>query len=230
MNLTKKSAILLTALGLTAGTVGTIAIQTHAQSASSTPSGNSGFHNFTKPAAVGTVTAINGSSLTLSDKRSGATYTVDASGATIQKFPAPGNNQSGSTPPAPTNISVSDIKVGDVIAVDGTVSGSDIVATKILDGLAMGRHWMGGMRGPHGTVGTVSGINGNTVTLSGKNGTTYTVDLSNSQIEKLTPVTAGDIKVGDQLNVEGKVSGSSITASHVLDGLAFPKAPNTNQP
>lgn len=76
---------------------------------------------------------------------------------------------------------------------------------------------MGGMG--RGVVGTVSAVNGNTITLTDKSGKTYTVDASNAKISKVVDLTVGDIKVGDTLGVQGSVSGTTVTAKHVMDGV-----------
>ena len=81
-------------------------------------------------AVVGTVSAVSGNSITISgrtwagrgeDSGTGTTYTVDASGATVTK------NNSAST--------VSAITVGDTIAVQGTISGTNVTAKSIKDGV-----------------------------------------------------------------------------------------------
>lgn len=81
--------------------------------------------------------------------------------------------------------------------------------------------WHRGMhqgKGPS-VIGTVSAVNGSTITLTGKDGTTYTVDASSSQISKISQVSVSDIKVGDTLGIEGTVSGSSVSAKHIMDGV-----------
>lgn len=68
----------------------------------------------------GTVSAINGTILTVKSKN-GTTYTVEASIAKIVK------NAATST------IEVTDIKVGDIVMIEGTVSGTTVSAKKIID-------------------------------------------------------------------------------------------------
>ena len=89
------------------------------------------------PAAVGKVTAVSGSSITISGMGKGATqtYTIDASGAAITKITAPAAK--GDKPTTAT-IATSGIAVGDMIAVEGTVNGSAITATKVVDGAGFG--------------------------------------------------------------------------------------------
>src|ERR1700722_5977915 len=78
-----------------------------------------------RPAVVGTVSAVSGTTLTVTGMAgpnggSPTTYTFDASSATVTK--------SGQTS------SVSSIAVGDTVAVQGTVSGTTVTATSIRDG------------------------------------------------------------------------------------------------
>jgi hypothetical protein len=74
--------------------------------------------------------------------------------------------------------------------------------------------------GGGGAVGTVSAINGTSITLAGKNGTTYTVDVTNAKITKAKSVIQpSGIAVGDTLFVGGTLSGTSITAKVVMDGV-----------
>ena len=68
MNISKKSAVLFSTLALVGGVAGTIAIETHAatptttaattQSATTSPTGHP-MHMGVKPAAFGTVTAVS---------------------------------------------------------------------------------------------------------------------------------------------------------------------------
>jgi hypothetical protein len=70
----------------------------------------------------GIVASISGTTLTMTEEsdEGGATYTVDASSATVSKDGA--------------SASLSSIAVGDKIFVKGTVSGTSVVATTINDG------------------------------------------------------------------------------------------------
>jgi hypothetical protein len=76
------------------------------------------------PAATGTVASISGNTLTVTDN--GTTYTVDASNAAFSV-----NKSAG------TSLANSGIIVGDTVTVFGTVSGSNIAATRIMDGKGM---------------------------------------------------------------------------------------------
>ncbi|MCL5666942.1 MAG: DUF5666 domain-containing protein [Patescibacteria group bacterium] len=74
------------------------------------------------PAASGTVTAINGNTITLAGSDN-ATYTVDASNAQLMVVK-----------PAGTSLQNSGIANGDTLTVFGTLSGNNIAATRIFDG------------------------------------------------------------------------------------------------
>jgi hypothetical protein len=253
----KKLMIVAGGVALLAGGAGTaIAMQSHAQSRVATSAGQVQLTDSAdqstgqsttstkhtkpaKPAAVGTVTAISGSTLTVTDKQSNTTYTVDASNATITKVTAPSaTTGTPTTPPAKpteTTISVSGIAVGDTVMVQGTVSGTSVTATKIVDGQMFGRR--GGMHGPKPAAqGTVTAVSGTTLTVTDKqSGTSYTVDASNATVKKIvaavaatttaqpakptiTTITASDIAVGDTVMVQGTVSGTNVTATSVTDG------------
>jgi hypothetical protein len=82
----------------------------------------------------GTVSAVNGTTLTVSitndndaDDTAGSptTYTVDASSATVLKG-------DGTTKPASSTLS--SVAVGDTVMIDGTVSGTSVTAKMIIDG------------------------------------------------------------------------------------------------
>jgi hypothetical protein len=168
------------------------------------------------PGVFGTVSAVNGNSLTVSGKTgfggtaTATTYTVDATNATVMKSGA------AST--------VSTIAVGDTVMVRGTVSGTNVTATMIRDGL-MGGPGMGkgNMRAPGVTT-----VSGNSLTLSSITGefgskgtsTTYTVDATNATVMKNgTASTVSAIAVGDKVMVQGTVNGTSVTATTIRDGV-----------
>ena len=72
--------------------------------------------------------------------------------------------------------------------------------------------------GDHGVMGTVSAVNGSTITLTGKDGSTYTVDATKASISKTSTIDVSGVAVGDTLMVGGTVSGTSVTADHIMDG------------
>ena len=161
----------------------------------------------------GVVSAISGTTITMTEGT--ATYTVTAGSATFTK--------NGAT------ATIADIKVGDTIAVEGTVSGTNVTATKVMDG--MPPH---GMRhAPLGNDGTVTAINGTTITMqeeADEGGAIYSVDASKATfVAKGVGGTIADIKVGNKIMVHGTVNGTSVTATEIMDGfgahMGFGKGP-----
>jgi len=168
-----------------------------------------------QPGVFGRVTAISGTTITITEGRENKTYTIDASGATFTKDG--------------TSSSISNIAVGDTIMVEGTISGTSIAAVKINSG-TMGRgpgNGKGDEKG-RGVKGTVSSISGNTLTVKGKTGPgaegrseiIYTVDASNATVKKDGATsTVSSIAEGDTVMVRGTVSGTNITATSIDDGV-----------
>lgn len=181
-----------------------------------------------RPGVVGKVSAVNGDILTVAGRQGfgstsvATTFTVDATNAVVKK------NNATST--------VSSIAVGDTVAVQGTVSGTNVTATMIRDGVGM----MGGRRGPGGmgprsatstpptspvvgngqpiVAGTVSAISGSTVTINNKSNVQYTIDASNAKIlEGQNTIALSSVAVGDSVVVQGTVNGTSVTATTIID-------------
>jgi hypothetical protein len=209
MNLAIPAAVVATSIAV--GFAGITAAESTATNPASAGT-TSGQHQGMRPGVFGKVTAVSGTTLTVesTNPKDNTTtmYTVDASSASVKKV-AQGS--------APTNSSVSAIAVGDSVAVRGTVSGTNVTATSIMDGIMPFGH--GGMgRGP-GVGGTVTGVSGNTITITGKDGKIYTIDASNASLDKLSTINVSDVQVGDQVGAEGTLSGTTLTAKHVLDGM-----------
>jgi len=172
------------------------------------------------PMIVGTVSAVNGNSITVTGRNATptiVTYTVDATNATVTK------NNTAST--------VSAIAVGDTIAVQGTVSGTNVTAKTIRDGV------MGGPRGVARTpqdqpqiqgngqpvvAGKVTTVSGNSITITNNSNVTYTIDATNAKfvVGGVTNPTISNVTVGDNLVVQGTVNGNSVTATSVIDQKA----------
>jgi len=205
---------------------------------------------------VGTVNAVSGTSLTVtavtraarptpesaappkalgtgSEATTTVTYTVDASNAKIYK---------GS---ATTTVSISSIATGDTVMVQGTVTGTNVAATVIRDGVGgmMGRgpgdmpgigdgHWSGSTSTASGTPpiqgngepivgGSVTAISGTMLTVTNKSNVTYTVDAASATVVKGgTSSVLSNVAVGDTLIVQGTVNGTSVTASSIIDQSA----------
>ncbi len=170
-----------------------------------------------KPTAMGSITAINGSTLTLNDKRANATYTVDVSNATFTTRQKPTTE---GAKPTETTTTLANLKVGDRVGVTGTLSGTSITATAVMTGDGgMGGHGFGDH---HGVRGTVSAVSGSTLTVTGQNGTTYTVDASGATTSKVQTIRLSEISVGDSVDVGGTVTGTTVTAKNILDGMPKP--------
>lgn len=220
--LQKLSAIPLAAIVmLGGGAVAGYATLAGAQTAGSTT--QSGTMPQRAPGVHGAISAINGTTLTVTDERSGTAYTVDASAASVKKF------VEGS---GPTTAALSDLAVGQKVSVRGTVSGTSIVATEITQGDFKGDFKKGdfkgpGKGGPHGGMGsgvqgTVSAVSGSTITVTGKDGQTYTVNAGSATVQHMVTGSLSDITVGDTIGVQGTVSGTSITATTIMDGIPTP--------
>jgi hypothetical protein len=114
--------------------------------------------------------------------------------------------------------------------VQGTVSGTSVTANTVRDGLMPGGPTMG--RAP-GVFGTVASVSGDTLTVTSKmgpitsaagsanaSGTTYTVDATNATVMKAgASSSVSAIAVGDTVLVTGTVSGTSVTATTIRDGM-----------
>lgn len=180
----------------------------------------------------GTVSAISGNTITVTSKqRSNPTattatvstiYTVDATNAKITK-----NNIAGT---------ISSIVVGDTLVVQGTVTGTNVVATTIRDDVmrsGLGNIDNSGQKlstiignGQPVVLGTVSLINGGVLTITNKSNITYTVDATNAKItEGPNTILVSNIAVGDNLVVQGTVNGNAVVASTIIDQT---KPVNTN--
>lgn len=174
--------------------------------------------NAHRPIVMGTISAISGSSITVAgragkDGAAATSHVVDASAAKIMKDKG-------------VAATLADLKVGDMIAVEGTTSGTSVTATTIFSGtpfagkLAGGAMGRGKGRGMPAVSGTVSSVSGTSITLAAKNGTAYTVDASAAKIMKGkgTAATAADVQAGDAIAVFGTSTGTSISATMIFDG------------
>ena len=183
---------------------------------------NGGGHGFGRggrmmqPGVFGTVSVINGNTITVSGRgaigqttvnpvTTPITWIVDATNATVTK------NNAAST--------VANIAVGDTVMVQGTVSGTNVTAKTIRDGVpAQGQSAIQG-NGQPVVAGSVTSVSGNTITITNKSNVTYTVDATNTKfvVTGVTSPTISNIVTGDNLVVQGTVNGNSVTASSVID-------------
>jgi len=139
---------------------------------------------------------------------------------------------------------ISSIAVGDTIMAQGTLTGTNLVATTIRDGV-MARKTPGTNNGqPEAKgqmpspftgngqpviAGTVSAVNGSVLTVTNKSNVTYTVDVTNAKIvQGQNTIAISGVVVGDSVIVQGTINGNSVTASSVIDQKAT--STTTNAP
>lgn len=179
-----------------------------------------------KPGVFGTVSAVNGNTITVTGKQGfganavATTFTVDATNAKVIK-----NNVAGT---------VSSILVGDTIVAQGTLTGTNLVATNIRDGVVVGRGLPNTNKmmnkqpeqalslitgnGQPVVVGTVSSIVGPTVVITNKSNVSYTIDATNAKITQgPNTISISNLAVGDMLVVQGTVNGNAVVASTIID-------------
>jgi hypothetical protein len=179
-----------------------------------------------KPAVFGTVSAVSGNIITVSGKQGfgtnavSVTFTVDATNAKIMK--------DGSAD-APTIVTISSINVGDRIMAQGTLTGTNLVATMIRDGrIPVPEKGNNGSKNPSVSpiagdgnpivAGTVSAVNGSVITITNKSNVTYTINASGAKIVKgSSTVLVSDIAVGDMIVVQGTINGNAVVATSVID-------------
>ncbi len=177
------------------------------------------------PVVFGTVTAVNGATLTvtetarpgISTTTAAKVYAVNADNAKIYK--------GGAT----STVSVASIAVGDTVMVEGTVSGTTVTATAIHDGVGRPIFARDASSTERGTppiqgngqpvvAGAVTAVNGTTITITNASNVTYTIDAASTTIVKDgTSTTIGSVASGDSLVVQGAVNGTSVTASSIID-------------
>ena len=159
----------------------------------------------------GTVTAINGSTITITNKK-GTLYTIDASSAKMRS--------AGEATP-----SLSTLKIGDTIAVMGTVTGNSVAAKTILEGVDFAKHGNKQMFNEKRIPGKITAINGSTITIEvggkTKNATAqdFTVTTTSSTIFKKNGQagTLSDLAVGQFISVAGTIdtNAKTITATEI---------------
>lgn len=176
----------------------------------------------TAPTAFGKITAITGTSITIVGK-SNTTYSVDATNAKITK----GKN---------TAATLSDLAVGNMIVVEGTLNGTTVSATAIRIGGPRGVE--GGkpsMMAPKGVMGTVSTVTGTNFTVASHvfmphmKGTTTLATIPTTLVNVVTggntvfmkdgaTSTLADVVSGVRVLVEGAkdTAGTTVTATKVI--------------
>lgn len=173
----------------------------------------------------GTVSAVTGNTITVINKRlmpgnATTTYIVDATNARITK--------------AGTTSTISVISVGDIVVVQGTINGTNVTATVVIDGMPIKVKDLDKKddkkdeasttpvivgNGQPIIAGTISAISSSTVTVTNKSNVTYTVDATNAKIvQGKNLVTISALKVGDAVVVQGAVNGNSVSAYSIIEG------------
>jgi hypothetical protein len=194
------------------------------QSPSSTPAATQGFGR--GQGASGTLSSINGTTLTLATAQGNVTVSA-SSGVAVER------TESGT---------ISDLKVGEVVTVIGAADANGVIAAGTVDaipqlqgalsalpsGVAPGSRRTpaaGGTASSNflngsgaGTLGTIASINGNTFTLNDAQGQ-ETVDIgSDTVIQKTVSGTFSDLQPGDFLTVVGSTDANgAITATRITD-------------
>lgn len=164
-----------------------------------------------RPAVFGTVSSVSGTTIVVAGK-DGTNYTIDAANAKVMK---------AAEGAAPASVTVSAIATGDTVMVRGTVSGTSVVATDIMDG--MPPHGMMGGRGMGGIMGTVSAISGSTLTVTTKDGGTITVNAGSATVRtKGTTSSLSSLKIGDTVHVGGTITTATMTAENIDSGMPTP--------
>jgi hypothetical protein len=179
-----------------------------------------------RPGVFGTVSAINGTNITVTSKGFGTssvskTFSVDVSNAIVM--------DKGATS------TISAVAVGNQVSVQGTINGISVIATKINLGMSFGRgdgqnpgKGAGGRFASSSNMiegngqpiigGTVSAINGATITITNKSNVSYTVDASSATITKGNIASSvSSVIIGDNILVQGTINGTSVTATTVTD-------------
>ena len=159
-----------------------------------------------RPALSGVITAISGGVLTLQRQGPGAsgTLTVDTTSATtFRSGPGP---KSGA-------LTLAQLRTGEHVAVQGTLSGSTVGATAVF------------VRPAPPLSGVVTAINGGVLTLQrqgpGASGT-LTVDTTGATIFRSGPgpksgaLTLAQLRTGEHVAVQGTLSGSTVGATAVV--------------
>ena len=161
----------------------------------------------TGPALAGTVTGINGTTLTVvsrgfRENTATTTYSVDASNATVIKDNA--------------TSTVSSIATGDNVVIKGTVSGANVTATNIRDVAKREAPIQG--NGQPVVAGTISSISGSAINITNSSSVSYVIDATNAKIQKNNSDSSiSDLTTGDYIVVQGTVDGNSIIAASIID-------------
>jgi len=165
------------------------------------------------PTVSGSVTGVSGNIIYLTGT-SGTNYTVDATSAKIRK--------------AGATIVVSSILSGDSLSVRGTLTGTNVVATSIMDGVlaagANGQAWSANRA--NFSAGTITALNNPSFTMQ-TGTTTVTVNTNSSTIFKNanTAASFANLAIGQRVYVNGAKDNSNYIA--VATSVNLVEAKNT---
>ncbi|MFZ2555984.1 MAG: DUF5666 domain-containing protein [Minisyncoccia bacterium] len=214
--MTKTQLITIPVLGalmLAGGGIAGYVGMASAQSATNTTTNERPVWDDSTPRVGGEVAAVSGTTITVNDMRKGGTYTIDASGATFMKEGASSD--------------ISAVTIGNHVMAEGTLSGTTLTATKVMTGMKGGHGGPGGHGRGHGVMGEVTAVDGSNITVTGKDGQSYTVNAGSATVQKMVAGALSDIAVGDRIGVQGTVSGTSVTATTIMDDV--PERPTEMQ-
>ena len=109
-----------------------------------------------------------------------------------------------------------------MVRVQGTVSGTNVTAKAIMDGVVPGGQPEIQGNGQPVVAGKITSISGSSITITNNSNVTYTVDATNAKfsVPGVTTPTISSVSVGDNLVVQGTVNGNSVTATSVIDQKA----------
>jgi len=103
------------------------------------------------------------------------------------------------------------IVTGLILVTSLSVDASAFAASREASGSSHAKMWI---------VGGVASISGSIITINSKNGSSYLIDTANTKIMKAGKIiNLADVQVGDNLFVRGAVSGNSVAATSIVDGL-----------
>lgn len=155
---------------------------------------------------AGTVESISGNIINIKTKK-GEVFAVDSTNAKLYKA-------------KDVEMNLSDIKMGDKIFALGSIIDHSISATEIFDGKKVRMRAAKFGKKFQGVVGIVTSISGDSITLTSKDNTVYVVDASNAGVKKgPNDSDVSQIKSGDRLFVRGVVTGTTVVAIDIRDGL-----------
>lgn len=138
-------------------------------------------------------------------------YTIDATNAKIYEGRA--------------TTTVSNIAVGNMVWVQGKVTGENVTANVIMV-MAIPTPKVGDKGNKNNQLtgdgqpvvaGTISSVSSTTIIITNSGSSTYTVDITNAKVFEGNKVASSSaLSVGDAVVVQGAVNGTSITASTVI--------------